>query len=63
MSDGREQGNEIPYQPWWNDEVAIAEHERLRQQFKREQEAFNTEMWELSESISAITRKPMSQRP
>lgn len=56
MSDGREQGNEIPYAPWWNDEVAIAEHERLRQQFKAEQEAFNTEMWELDQQIKGHIR-------
>ena len=51
-----ERGDEVPYAPWWRDEVAIAEHERLRQQFKAEQEAFNTEMWLLGDSIKELAR-------
>lgn len=50
-----ERGDEIPY-GWWNDPTAIAEHERLRQKFKAEQETFNTEMWELDEQIKAHVR-------
>ena len=47
---------------WWQDPIAMAEHDALRKQFRAEQERFNLECHEAGDRFDELVRQSRKER-